>query len=112
MARRVAADFVRQALLVGHELLPGDVAGMRRWQADGPLAEDDFGCRRACAAPPPHRIDPPPAVDVSPGIGRVLQNVADPRAIGFAPQNFLRCRAAQWMDRQRQAIGLKIPHHP
>src|SRR3954454_20722696 len=81
MPGRVTAGVVRQVLLVGHELLPGDVAGMRRRQAHRPLTKGDLGRRRACAAAPPHWIGPPPAVNVSPGIGRVVQNVVDPRAL-------------------------------
>src|SRR5215213_2023233 len=45
MAGRVTAGVVRQALLVDHELLPGEIAGMRRRQADRPFAEGDFGRR-------------------------------------------------------------------
>ena len=112
MAGCVAAGIVRQALLVGHELLPGDVAGMRRRQANRPFAEGDLGRRRACADPPPHRIGPPPTIDVSPGVGRVVQNVVDPCAVGFAPQHLVRHRAVQWTNRQRQVVGPQIAHHP
>src|SRR4051794_884853 len=112
MARRVTVGVVRQALLVGHELLPGDVAGMRRLQADRPFAKGDLGRRRACVAAPPQRISPPAAVNISPGIGRVVQNVMDPRAVGFAPEYLVRCRTAQRANRQRQIVGSQIAHHP
>src|SRR3954454_14792747 len=112
MAGRVTVGIVRQALLIGHERLPGEVAGMRRRQADRPLAEGDLGRRRACAAPPAHRIGPPATVDVSPGIGGVVQNVVDARAVGFTPQHLVRRRAAQRPNRQRQVVGLQIAHHP
>src|SRR3954466_15313765 len=101
MPGRVTAGVVPPALLIGHELLPREIAGMRRWQADRPLAEGDLGRRRACAAPPPHRLGPPASVDVSSSIGWVLQNVMDPRAVGFAPEFLVRCRTAQRAKRQR-----------
>src|SRR3954464_15003424 len=73
MPGRVTAGVVRQVLLVGHELLPGEIAGMRRRQADRPFAEGDLARRRACAAAPPHRIGSPAGVNGKPTTSRTVQ---------------------------------------
>src|SRR5215210_1122629 len=96
MARFVAVDVVGQALLVGHELLPANVAGVGGLQAHLPLGDGDLrGCDARRPRPTPARIRAPTAVDVGPSIGWVLEDVAHPRAVGLAPDNRVRGRPEQ-----------------
>src|SRR4051794_26346059 len=46
-----------------------------------------------------------------PSIGRVLEDVADPRAVRLAPDKRVRGRSEQRAHRQRQAVGAQIAHH-
>src|SRR5215212_6114545 len=112
MARFVAVDVVGQALLVGHELLPADVAGVGGLQAHLPLGDGDLrGSDTRRPRPAPARIRAPTAVDIGPSIGWVLEDVAHPRAVGLAPDNLVRSRPEQRAYRQRQAVGTKVAHH-
>src|SRR5215217_7284485 len=91
MARLVAANVVGQALLVGHELLPGDVAGVRASQTHLPLGDGDLHGSGACRPRPmPAWILAPAPIDVGPSIGRVLEDVAHPRAVSLVPDNLVR----------------------
>jgi hypothetical protein len=112
MARLVAADVVGQALLVGHELLPGDVAGVRASQTHLPLGDGDLHGSGACRPRPmPAWILAPAPVDVGPSIGRVLEDVAHPRAVSLTPDNLVRGGPKQGAHRQRQTMGPKVAHH-
>jgi len=107
----VAVDVVRQAPLVGHELLPRKVAGKGRWQTDLPRTNGNLGRGGARLGSPPNRIRPPATVDVGAGIGGVLQDGADPCAVRLAPSHLVRRRAEQWANRQRQVVRAQVAHH-
>ena len=83
---------------------------MRRRQANRPFARATLvvaGALRVGTG-----SAPPATIDVSPGVGRVVQNLVDPCAVGFAPQHLVRHRAVQGTNRQRQVVGPQIAHHP
>src|SRR5260370_4220772 len=93
--------FVCRPLRVGHQLLPADITRVSGLQANRPISDChlDGSPRRSRSASA--RILLPTAINVRPGIGRILKNIANPRTIGFAPDDIMRRRAQDPSDRPR-----------
>jgi hypothetical protein len=53
----------------------------------------------------------PTAVDIGPSISGILKNIANPRAVGFAPDNIMSARTEDRTDRQRQAVRPQKAHY-
>ena len=52
----------------------------------------------------------PTAINIRPGIGRVLKNIANPRTVGFTPDDIMRRRSEDRSDRQRQSARAQEAH--
>jgi len=105
-------EIVREPPLVRHELLPTDVARIGVLQANRPVLR----CHRhrtaaARAGPATDRVAAPAAIDVRPGIGRVLQHVQHPRVVRRPPDDLVWRRPAQRPYWQSQSGMLQITHH-
>ena len=111
VSRFIAVDVVRQAPLIGHELLPADITRVGSLQADRPVRDRhlDGSPNRSGAAS--DRILLPTTVNISPSIGRIVQDIAHPCAVSLAPDHLVRGRSEQGPHRQRQSVGAQKAHH-
>ena len=97
----VMVHVVRELPLVGHELVPTMSAGWASWrQID-----------HSAGATATVLIRPPPAVDVSAGIGGVLQYLQDAGAVRRAPDYLVWRRPAQRPHPQQQIAPPQISHY-
>ena len=99
MSRLIAVAVLRQALLIGDELFPVDIAGVGAFEAHWPFAQGDLHGRAVGAGFPPTGLLPPAAINVGAGIGRILQNTADPGGIRLLPDDIMRRWSEHGTDR-------------
>jgi len=90
VSRFVAVGVVRQAALIGHELLPGDVTRVSGFQANRPIRDSHLGGSPNRTAAALARVLLPATVNLSPSIGRILKNAANPCAVSVAPDDIAR----------------------
>ena len=112
MTRRGMIGVVGQMALVGHKLLPADVAGMSRLAAHRPLGDGNHGpagptgsCSRLAGGLMPASIN------IRAGIGGIVKDAEHPGAGGLAPDYVLRGRSAGRPHRHRKPVGPQMAHH-
>src|SRR5271170_933304 len=108
--RLIPVDIVRHSPLVGHELLPADITRVGGLQANRPISDRHFDGSPRQTRSASARILLPTAIDIRPSIGRILKNIANPRTVGFTPDDIMRRRSEDRSDRQRQSARAQEAH--
>src|SRR5579864_671576 len=104
------ADIVREAIADLHVFLPANIAWMGVCDAHFPfLARNCTGRLPGLRLPPLRRRAPAP-INISAGIGRVLEDRAYTGITGFTPQRLMRGGSSQRPNRQRQFGLAQITH--
>jgi hypothetical protein len=110
MPRLIVGDVVCHSPLVSHELLPANITRVSGLQANRPISDCDLDSSPTRSGSASARILLPAAVDIRPSIGRILKNIANPRTIGFPPDDIVRRRSEDRSDRQRQSTRAQKAH--
>src|SRR3984893_4882857 len=90
-----------------HEVIVESVSGL---QANRPVSDCHLDGSSPRSRSASARILLPTAVDIGPSIRRILKNIANPRTIGFPPDNIVRGRPEDRSDRQRQSACAQETH--
>jgi hypothetical protein len=108
----IAIEIVREPLLVRHELLPIDISRKCVLQANRPILYR-HGFRRASLRTRAAADWPAPAsaINISPCISRVLQNLKDARVARRLPDDVMGRWPGERPHRQQQVGFLKMAHH-
>src|SRR5947209_19665255 len=91
MSCLIAADVIRQSPLVGHELLPADIAWVSGVEANRPTLNCHLDRSRQRSRQASARILLPAAINVRPSIGRILKDAKDACTIRRTPADLV-CR--------------------
>src|SRR5512143_1051159 len=106
----MAAEIAGQTPLVGDELLPAEITGVRRLEANLPVLKGHLRDPATASRSTAGRIHSAAAIDIGSSIGGILKNGANAPAIRLPPDHLVGSRPDERANRQQQAVPAQGSH--